>query len=274
MAQLGEKTGVEYRAATASDGTQLGWRLHEGQGPGRIALVHALAMDASFWDALVPLLTPFASVITYDCRGHGRSGKPAGPYTVEQFGDDLAAILDAAGWQTAVIAGASMGGCVTLAFAARHPARVAGLGLFDTTAWYGEKAPEQWAERAEKAEAEGMASLIGFQKSRWVSEAFLAQNPPSLQRALEVFVANDVAAYGATCRMLGAADIRAALPSFSVPARILVGEEDYATPIAMAEALAAAIPGATMRVLPRARHFTPLEVPAELAGELEALVKE
>ena len=38
-----------------------------------------------------------------------------------------------------------MGGCVTLAFAARHPKRVDGLGLFDTTAWYGENAPQAWA---------------------------------------------------------------------------------------------------------------------------------
>lgn len=259
--------------AKADDGVALAYRLHEGQGPGRVALVHALAMDGGFWDEVVPHLLPHASVIAIDCRGHGASGKPAGPYAIERFGDDLAAVLDHAGWDSAVVAGASMGGCVALAFAARHAARVKGLGLFDTTAWYGEKAPEQWAERAEKAEAEGMASLIGFQKSRWVSEGFLAQNPPSLQRALKVFVENDVPAYGATCRMLGAADLRAALPGFTFPTRILVGEEDYATPVAMAEAMHAAIPGSTMRVLPGVRHFTPLEVPGEIAAEIVGLVR-
>ena len=57
----------------------------------------------------------------------------------------------AIGWTSAVVAGASMGGCVSLAFAGRHSARVRGLGLFDTTAWYGAEAPAQWAERADKA---------------------------------------------------------------------------------------------------------------------------
>jgi 3-oxoadipate enol-lactonase len=272
-AGIGSGEGI-WHEASAADGTHLAYRLHQGQGLGRIALVHALAMDAGFWDEVVPLLLPFASVITIDCRGHGRSDKPAGPYSIEQFGDDLAAVLDAAGWQRAVVAGASMGGCVALAFAARHGARVAGLGLFDTTAWYGEKAPEQWAERADKAQNEGMASLIGFQKSRWVSAQFLAANPPSLQRALDVFVANDVTAYGHTCRMLGAADLRSALPGFAFPTRILVGEEDFATPPAMAEALHQAIAGSTLRILPGARHFSPLEVPTDIAAELEALVSQ
>ena len=59
------------------------------------------------------------AVVTFDCRGHGASDKPAGPYTVEQFADDIADMLDQLGWDKALVAGASMGGMVALAFAAR-----------------------------------------------------------------------------------------------------------------------------------------------------------
>lgn len=72
--------------------------------------------------------------------------------------------------------------------------------------------------------------------------------------------------------MLGACDVRGALPGLRVPTRILVGEEDYATPVKMAEALHAAIADSSMEVLPKARHLTPLEAPERVAAELKTLL--
>jgi 3-oxoadipate enol-lactonase len=186
--------------------------------------------------------------------------------------DDLADLLAAVGWPRAVVAGASMGGCIALAFAAAYPDKVAGLGLIDTTAWYGPDAPRQWEERGQKGLHEGMASLVEFQKSRWVSDSFLAQHRGVVDAAVAVFLANDVHAYLETCRMLGAVDLRGALPGFAFPVRIVVGAEDYATPVAMAEAMRAAIPGASLRVIDGVRHLTPLECPDIVAAELKGLV--
>jgi 3-oxoadipate enol-lactonase len=261
----------ERRTAVARDGTPIAYALTSGRGGRRFALVHSLAMDAGFWDGVAERLVAHGDVLAVDCRGHGASGKPPGPYTVEGFADDLADVMDAAGWPSAVVGGASMGGCVALAFGARHAARTDGLGLIDTTAWYGEQAPAQWEERAGKAVAGGMAALVGFQETRWFSDRFRADHPDRVRAAVEVFLRNDVAAYVESCRMLGRADLRAALPGFRFPCRIVVGEEDHATPPAMAEAMAGAIPRATMRVLPGVRHFTPMEVPGTIAEELAAL---
>ncbi|WP_137388521.1 alpha/beta fold hydrolase [Rhodoligotrophos defluvii] len=260
--------------AVTRDGHRIGYTLHEGAGPGRIVLVHSLAMDRGFWDKVAERLTPSAHVLAYDCRGHGASAKPDMPYTVELFADDLADLMDTVGWNSAVVAGASMGGCVALAFAAAYPKRVDGLGLLDTTAYYGEDAPKQWAGRAQKALDEGMGALVEFQKTRWFGDRFRETNPDVVQRALDVFLANDVKAYARTCHMLGACDKRAALAGLDMPVRIVVGEEDYATPIAMAEAMKAQIPHAQLHVIPGARHFTPLEVPDAIAGELQQLLRE
>lgn len=256
--------------ATTRDGVRLWYRLTKGRGPGRCVLVHSLAMNGDFWDRLVPYLLDHADVLVYDCRGHGRSDKPKGSQPVERHGDDLADLLDAVGWQKAVVVGASMGGCIALAFAAHYPKRLSGLGLADTTAWYGPKAPEQWEERGQKGLREGLASLIDFQKTRWVTDAFREQNPAIVDDAIAVFLANDPEAYLETCRMLGHADLRK-LPAFDFPTRIVVGEEDYATPIAMAEATQALIPGSTLKVLDHARHLTPLETPERVAAELKPL---
>ena len=263
---------AEDREARARDGTRLAYTLVPSEGRGRLALVHSLAMDRGFWDGVVPLLRRQADLLVLDCRGHGASGKPAGPYTVELFADDLAAMMDAVGWPSAVVAGASMGGCVSLAFAGRYPERTQALGLVDTTAWYGPTAAEDWEGRAQKALQSGMQALVEFQKTRWFGDRFRAENPARVRRALDVFLANDVAGYAEACRMLGRCDLRAIVPSLAVPVRILVGEEDYATPVAMAEAMHAAIPQSELTVIPAARHFTPIEVPERVAAELAALL--
>lgn len=255
----------------ARDGTRLTYAL-TGTGPARVALTHSLAMDHTFWAPVAERLAADATVLTWDCRGHGASGKPKGPYTAELFADDLADIFAALGWSSAVVGGASMGGCVTLAFAGRHSGMVAGLGLFDTTAWYGPDAPKQWAERGDKALQDGLGALVGFQQTRWFSDAFRAANPQVVEECVSVFLKNDLDAYAQTCRMLGAADLRAVLPTITVPTRIVVGEEDYATPPAMAEALHAGIAGSTYTVFAGGRHLTPLETPDRIADEIRSII--
>lgn len=256
--------------ATTRDGTKIFYELsgRAGSAP-RVALLHSLAMDHTFWAPLVERLKDEAAILTVDCRGHGKSDKPAGPYTVELFADDLADVFAQIGWDKAVVAGASMGGCVSLAFAIRYPERVTGVGLFDTTACYG--APAPWEERAQKALSEGLASLTAFQQTRWFSDRFRAENPDVVKAALDVFLANELPAYAETCRMLGAADLRPALASIKVPARIIVGSEDYATPVEMAQTMHEGIAGSTLDVIEGARHLSPLEIPDRIADELRIL---
>ena len=74
-------------SATAPDGASIAYTLHTAPprdgSPARprIALIHSLALDRSFWNGVVPLLTPHADVLTYDCRGHGQSAKVKMTYT-------------------------------------------------------------------------------------------------------------------------------------------------------------------------------------------------
>ena len=258
--------------AAARDGTRLAYTLH-GQGTNGVVLIHSLAMDRRFWQPVVQRLAGRVPVLVYDCRGHGESDKPAGPYTVELFARDLADLLDHVGWSSALVGGASMGGCIALAFAAAYPARTAALALIDTTAWYGADSPKQWAERGSRAAADGMEALVEFQTTRWFGDEFRARQPQIVRHSVDVFLRNDVPAYVETCTMLGAADLRAALPGMTMPAAIVVGEEDYATPVAMAEAMNRGIKGSTLTVLNGARHLTPLEAPDAIAEELIVLLK-
>ena len=283
-------------ALTLSDGSTLAYALHpvrlpasapalrrglaEAKGVGgkpdttypRLVLIHSLALDRSVWDRVIPHLEAEADILTYDCRGHGQSDRRAGTFTAELFAKDLAELLDHVGWENATIAGCSMGGCVALAFAGLYPARTDALGLIDTTAWYGADAAVKFKERAHAARAKGMAALFDFQATRWFSDEFRASHPDVLQRALAVFVDADLDCYAASCVLLGDVDVRAHLRTFLMPVAIVVGEEDYATPIEMARQLHEAIPQSTLTVLSRARHLTPIEHPDAIASELRALL--
>ena len=263
----------ENGTVRTADGVTLAWSRRPGRPEApRLALAHSLAQDMTFWDGVAHALNGEADILAYDARGHGKSSSGAGPYTVEMFADDLAAVMDAAAWPDAVVAGCSMGGCVAQAFGARHAARARGLVLIDTTAWYGPDAPRAWRERVATAREKGLAALADFQATRWFGDRFRAEQPEALRRRMEVFLATDLDGYAWSCEMLGDADLRPTLPRLTMPVAVVVGEEDYATTMAMAEALRDGIPGATLTVLPGARHLTPVERPAEVAAAIRAVL--
>ncbi|MCF3960702.1 alpha/beta fold hydrolase [Streptomyces fuscigenes] len=264
-------TGTEGEARTR-DGVTLSYtHTPAPAGAPRVVLVHSLALDRSLWSRVGDRLAGAAETLAYDCRGHGRSGRPEGPYTTSQFADDLADLLDHLGWPDAVVAGCSMGGCVAQEFAARHRERTRGALFVDTTAWYGPTAPDDWAGRARKARREGLGALIPFQLTRWFGDAFRAAEPALMERLTAVFTANDIHAYEATCAMLGAADLRARATRVPHPVRVLVGEDDTATPPAMARDLAERIGDGPATVVPGTRHLTPLENPDVVVTALEQL---
>lgn len=259
-AQVRDGTGIAYTLYRNADSDQ------------RAVLVHSLAMDQNFWKPVAALLRQRASILLYDCRGHGESDKPRGQYTAGLFADDLADLIKHVGWDSALVAGASMGGGVAIQFAGVYPERTSGLGLIDTTAWYGPTAPKDWEARAERALKNGLEELVEFQTTRWFSGAYGAAKPEMVRQCVQTFLRNDVQAYAQTCRMLGAFDARDLLERLKMPTAVVVGEEDYATPRAMAEAMHGSIAGSTFTVIPGVRHLTPIECPELIAGELGRLL--
>ncbi len=254
--------------ATTRDGTRISYQLVPGNGRGRCVLVHSLAMDKSFWNSTVAALAGACDVLILDCRGHGKSDKPEGPYSVEQFADDIADVMDHVGWTSAVVAGASMGGCVTLAFAGRHPKRVDGLGLFDTTAWYGENAPEAWAERGNKALNEGLSSSS-------LSRKPAGSAMPSAKRTPMFSTPPSRFSWRMICRLMPPHVLCWAQPTC---VRFCRNSISHATSRSVRRTtprrrrwqkyLADHIPGSKMEIMEGVRHFSPLEVPVVIADAL------
>lgn len=266
-------TDIANEKVPVGDGTLIHYQRYRHAGEGLpVVLVHSLALDHRFWRLVAPALANKTEVICVDVRGHGQSGKPPGPYSIELFAHDIKELLQALGHQQAVVAGASLGGCVALEFAIGHPEMTAGLGLIDTTAWYGPTAPDDWSKRADKARSDGLDSMVQFQATRWFSEKFRADHPDEVRQCVETFLANDVRAYGEACRALGGFNASAQAAQVGVPTAIVVGADDYAAPVAMSRQLHEAIRGSTLTVIPDACHLTPVETPRVIITTLERLL--
>lgn len=270
---------MSFRSTTnnsfkTSDGMEISFKRYPAQTEGacRLALIHPLALNRTIWNRVINILAGRAEVLTYDCRGHGDSERKPMQFTTDMFARDLAELLDRVGWENASVAGCSLGGCVAQAFAAKYPGRLKALGLIDTTSWYGPEAPEKWRSRVVTARANGLTEMLDFQLPRWFSDDFRVRSPEVVENVSAIFAANDIDCYCEACTMLGEADLRPLLPSIHVPTMITVGQEDYATPVAMSQRLHESIPGSTLRILPHVRHLTPLEAPEAIAAELLELL--
>lgn len=248
---------------------EIGFDRHDGGDQGTVVLLHSLAMDRHVWDGLIPHLTERFDVIALDLPNHGASGTLEDT-TIEAMADALEPLVREQAPDGAILIGLSLGGCVAQSFTIAHPDLTVGLGLVDTTCWYGETAPEDWAGRARKAAEKGFDSLADFQLERWFSPGFKDRHPEIGEQLLEVFRSNDIDRYVATCHAMGAMDLRDRLPSIEVPTSIHVGALDPATPPVDAEMMRTLIGGAALHVMPNCSHLSPVERPDLLARLLAA----
>jgi len=240
-------------------------------GAGTTVLLHSLALDATIWTDFAARLGGAATVLAPDLPGHGRSPR-GNPESVESMADGTADLLRSLDLTGVTLIGMSLGGSVAQAVAIRHPELVGRLGLIDTTAWYGEGAAGAWAGRAQQARERGLASLAGFQLERWFTDGFRASATELGAGLLEIFQRNELDNYVKSCNALGAMDQRGDLGRIGVPTAVVVGELDPATPPAHSEALAAAIGGATLTVIPGCKHLSAVERPAEVAAALGSVL--
>jgi 3-oxoadipate enol-lactonase/4-carboxymuconolactone decarboxylase len=229
-----------------------------------LVLLHSLGTNAHVWDDQVPVLARSFRVIRPDLRGHGLTGCTQGPYSMDLFAADLAGLLDALGVQAAHIGGISIGGLIAQAFAAAHPDRALSLLLVDTALAI--PPAQSWTDRAALVRAEGIDAIAEGVIGRWVTPAFLAAPATAGLRAM--LLRTPAEGYAASAEAIAAADFTASTARLDVPALVIVGDQDQATPVAAAEALHGALGGAALVVVKDAAHIPTVEKPAEIAAAM------
>jgi 3-oxoadipate enol-lactonase len=242
--------------------------LSKGDGPALVFL-NSLGTDLQMWDAVCAQLPDDYTMLRMDKRGHGLSEAAPSGYGIPELAHDVLAAMDHAGLDRAVIVGCSIGGLIAQHIALMAPERVIGLVLSNTAPMLG--AAEGWLSRIDAVEQNGMAAMAEGILPRWFGPDFLAAPEAALWR--NILARTDQQGYIATCGAIAGTDITARLAEITVPALVIAGRHDLATPPAVVESLAAALPQADLIMFETTGHLPAIELPAAFAKELIKFVK-
>jgi len=240
-------------------------------------LLFANSIGTSFhiWDAMVPALSRNCRVLRYDMRGHGLTQvtpvTEAAGYSMDGLAGDALALLDALGIARAHVCGLSIGGMMAQRLAATAPERVHGLILCDTAGLIGP--PSVWADRIAAIRARGMASIAEGVMTRWFTERFRTERPDQIRGYVAMLGRTTEDGYIGCAMAIRDADLRADNARIVAPTLVVVGDQDLATPPALARELADSIPGARFALLRDAAHIPCVERPAELAALIDDFLR-
>jgi pimeloyl-ACP methyl ester carboxylesterase len=124
-------SGKQTLFVISPDNIRIAYEVH-GDGTPALVFVHGWSCDRTYWNGQVEAFAKQFKVITIDLAGHGESGLGRKAWTIEAFGDDVAAVVKKLGLQQIILIGHSMGGDVIAEAAKRLPGRVTGLIMVDT----------------------------------------------------------------------------------------------------------------------------------------------
>lgn len=245
----------------------------QGKGPPLI-LGHSLTLDGQMYAAALPLLAREHRVINIDLRGHGRSAKPDVPFSLEDMAEDVYQLMQALKLEDAFYAGLSMGGMIGMRLAIQHPESVRALVLMDTSAKE-EPRRKEYEEIAENLKQMGPSEPVAdFVLQLLLSEQFRKEHPELTQQIKQKLLNADITGqYWSSMAVIRRKSVLELLKNVHIPALVIVGDKDIATPIEEAKAIAEALPNAELQVIPNAGHLTILEQPEPVSELITAFLQ-
>ena len=227
-----------------------------------LMLSNSLGTDLHMWDEQVKPFTQHFRLVRYDRRGHGKSGAPKGPYTMERLGRDVLKILDALGIAKINWCGLSMGGMVGMWLGANAPERIQKLVLSNTSSYFADKA--MWNDRLRSVRENGLAGIVGGNMERWFTKDFRERAPQAIARMSAMFVSTPREGYLGCCEAVRDMDHRDVLGDIKARTLVIAGRHDPATTVEAAEFIRSRVPGAALTLLDAA-HISNVEQPHDYA---------
>lgn len=241
-----------------------------------IVFIHAFPLNRTMWAPQVSALVGRCRCIAVDLRGFGETAL-AQPVSMDQYADDVVALMDKLGVGPAIVAGCSMGGYTAFALWRRHPGRVRALVLADTKATADTN--EARAKRLaliETARTQGSTAVANLQIASLIGKTAREKQPDTYDAVHRMIAQTRPEAIVAALEaMMHRPDSTPTLATISVPTLVIVGDEDVPTPVKDARAMHLGIPGSRLEIVAGAGHLANLERPAafnhlmtEFAGAL------
>ena len=240
------------------DGTTLNYRFDGPEHGPVVMLSNSLASDLTMWDSQIPGLARAGyRTLRYDSRGHGRSGVPAGPYSIEMLADDAVRLINALGLEKVHFCGLSMGGMIGQILGSRHSERLLSLTLCSTAAHLPPR--EIWDERIEAVSEKGMDAVVDATIDRWFTKAGQERLEAEIRKIRYMILSAPLDGFCACCEALRDMDLRDPIRAIPTRTLIMVGEYDQGTPVSAARFIHEQIAGSELRIIPDAAHFANVE---------------
>lgn len=248
------------------NGIEMYFEIH-GEGK-PIVLLHGLALDHSIWKEVVNTYSDQAKFIAPDLRGHGNSETGDGDGRIEQFADDVLALIDHLDIEKVSLAGHSMGGYISLAFAEKYPERVENLIMVTSNA----RADDEEKHKNRLADADKVLN---------VGSVIVAEGlAPKLSKDLEIQrLSFDIIANTApegVSNVLRAIAFRPArlnvLEKLDAHVLAIAGDEDQLMKPELAMEMAQRAKNGKAVVLPGVGHMPMLEAPLALGALLVSVL--
>jgi 3-oxoadipate enol-lactonase len=241
-----------------ADGCLLNVSVEGRDGGPTLMLSNSLGCTMQMWEPQMAALTKLFRVVRYDRRGHGKSGAPGGPTSMERYGRDVIAILDDLNIDKVHWCGLSMGGMVGQWLGANAPERFDRIILSNTSCYYPD--PTNWHNRIKAVREGGLASVADAVIGGWLTADFREREPEITANMKAMLIASPVEGYIAACEALSTLDQRALLPKIKSSTLVIAGRQDMSTPLAAGEYIRSQIPGASLTILDAA-HISNVEQP-------------
>jgi len=225
-----------------------------------LVLSNSLGTDLGMWDAQMPLWAERFRVLRYDTRGHGASLVTEGPYSIEQLGRDVLALLDGLDIAKAHFVGLSMGGLIGQWLGINAGDRLRSLTLCNTAAKIAND--EVWNTRIDtvlKGGQQAMVDLRDASIARWFTPGFAQAQAAEAQRICQMLAQTSPQGYASNCAAVRDADFREQLGRIQVPTLIVAGTEDVVTTPAHGHFMQAGIAVAEYVEFPAA-HLSNVEI--------------
>ena len=228
-------------------------------------LLHGLGgTGAAVWKYQADELARNFQVVVPDLRGAGESPKPPGPYSLQDFVDDLRGLVKRLRLAPAALVGHSFGGSIVLEYAAQHPDGLSAVVAVGAPTELPEQSREGMRARAETVEREGMDAVAETVATNGTAPSFREERPDEFRAYVELLASADPAGYAATCRAIADLDIGDHLSRITVPVLLVAGDRDGVAPPELNRRNAERIPAGTFVEIPDCGHIVPWEKPEAL----------
>ncbi len=241
-----------------ADGCMLNVSVEGRDGGPTVLLSNSLGSTLAMWEPQMPALTRHFRVVRYDRRGHGKSGVPPGPYTMERLGRDVLAILDELNIAKVHFCGLSMGGMVGQWLGANAPERIDKLILSNTACRFPDA--DAWNDRIRAVREGRIAELAERIMANWFTAEFREREPAIVVRVRAMVAATPPEGYIGCSAAIRDMDHRPLLSRITRPTLVIAGRYDPSTTVEAGEYLRKNIPGASLTIIDAA-HMASMEQP-------------